>query len=120
MISLTATLAVGQGDADSERVGKQAFRLCRACHSMESTGSSNAGPTLYRLFGRKAGSQAGFDFSEAMKNSTVVWSDQTLDKFLMNPQAVIPGTKMALGSVNDPEQRKVLITYLKEHDGTTP
>ena len=117
-LSLAATSALAQGEDDPARAGKRVFRLCQACHSLEQNGSSNAGPTLYGLFGRKAGGQADFGFSDAMKNSAVVWSDQTLDEYLTNPQKMIPGNKMALGSVSDREQRQQLIVYLKSRDGS--
>jgi cytochrome c len=99
---------------DSARIGKQLFTTCRACHSLEKEGPQNNGPALYGVFGRRAGSSEGFDYSAAMKQSSLVWSERTLDLFLKNPQAAIPGTKMGYSGMPDEAQRKILIDYLKQ------
>jgi hypothetical protein len=64
--------------------------------------------------GRKAGTVAGFDYSEANKNSNVVWDEVQLDQYLSNPKQFMPGTKMIYPGMKDPEQRKALIAYLRD------
>ena len=108
-----AASALAQPDDEALRAGKRQFRACQACHGLEKGDNRSSGPTLHGLFGRKVGTQPDFAFSDAMKASTIVWSDETLDKFLTSPQTAIPGNKMALGAVRDPEQRQQLIAYLK-------
>ena len=108
-----ASVAFAQADEETLKAGKRVFRSCQACHGLEKGDNRQTGPTLNGLFGRKVGAAADFAFSDAMKASTIVWSDETLDQFLTSPQQAIPGNKMALGAVKDPEQRAQLVAYLK-------
>jgi cytochrome c len=66
------------------------------------------------LFGRQAGSLPDFDYSNAMKNSGIVWNEETLDRFLADPRGVVPGTKMTYVGIKNPQDRADLIAYLKE------
>lgn len=70
------------------------------------------GPNLNKLFGRKAGSVAGFNYSPALKESGIVWDAKTLDQYLAAPTATVPGTRMVM-KVADPARRAALIAYLK-------
>jgi cytochrome c len=103
-----------QGAADDPATaGKRVFRACQACHALDALGSTDAGPTLYGLFGRQAGSANHFMYSNAMKNSGIVWSEATLDAFLKNPQSYIPANAMPFGGVSNAEDRARLLAYLK-------
>lgn len=82
---------------------------CIACHSMD---VNLAGPAHRGVFGRKAGSVIDFDYSPALKKSRVIWNEKTLDKWLANPEKLIPGQKMGY-SVSDAKEREDLIAYLK-------
>ncbi len=82
---------------------------CIGCHSPD---ANRVGPMHRGVFGRKAGSQAGYTYSKALKASDIVWGDATLDKWLTNPQAFVPGQKMNF-KVAKPEDRADLIAYLK-------
>lgn len=94
------------------RAGSTVFRTqCLGCHSVE-PGKNRAGPTLADIFGRKAGTLAGYNFSPAMKDADIVWSPDTLDEFLQGPSEIVPGTKMVLWPLED-RLRQPLITYLK-------
>src|SRR6266852_5904286 len=74
--------------------GAQAFRNCVACHSIDA-GQNMTGPTLASVLGRKAGGLASFHrYSDALKRSGIVWSEQTLDAWIANPAAFIPGNDM--------------------------
>jgi cytochrome c len=66
------------------------------------------------LFGRRAGSVPGFVYSAAMRNSGIVWSEATLDRFLQGPRQMVPGTKMTYAGVPDPQERADLIAYLRQ------
>jgi cytochrome c len=93
-------------------LGAQAFATCRACHSLQAGASSTMGPNLHGLFGRKAGSVAGFAYTPALKGSNIKWDEKTLDQFLAAPTKKVPGTRMVM-NVADPARRSALIAYLK-------
>jgi len=90
----------------------QAFNQCTACHST-TPGKTIIGPSLAGVYGHKAGQVPGFQFSDAMKNSGMVLNEKTLDAFLANPTAKVPGTTMAFAGVKDEDQREAIIDYLK-------
>ena len=96
--------------ADIEK-GKVAFEQCAACHSLDGSGRDD-GPTLKGVIGRKAGSLEDFRYSAAMKRSDVTWDAATLDKYIADPQAFIPGNRMAFAGMTDQSQRDDLIAYL--------
>lgn len=89
-----------------------AFAPCKTCHSVE-PGKNGIGPSLAGIFGDKAATVPGFEFSDAMKNSGLTWSQPTLDRYLTDPRGVVPGTKMSFGGVKDAAQRQAIINYLK-------
>lgn len=91
--------------------GEAIYKRCGGCHSID---RNRVGPMHLGLFGRKAGSVEGFHYSKAMRDSGIVWNEGTLDKFLENPRAMVPGTKMTYAGVKDPQERADLIAYLKE------
>jgi cytochrome c len=106
----TVTVAEAEG---GER-GAKLFRACRACHTLEPDGGNRAGPTLFRLFGRPAGSVPGYPYSEALARSGIVWTEETVDKlFALGPETFTPGSKMPLQRMPDPGDRAALIAYLK-------
>jgi cytochrome c len=96
--------------ADPIGNGKAAFAACSACHS--TTGLEDSGPHLNGLLGRKAGSVPRFNYSSAMKNASIVWDSQTLDRFLANPQEQVPGNRMPFTGLADSAKRTDLIGYL--------
>ena len=98
--------------AQNAQAGQQVFRQqCGICHDVAS-GKNRIGPSLFGIVGRKAGSEAGFTYSDGNKNSGLTWDEATLDKYLADPRAAIPGTKMTYAGVKNEQQRKDLIAYL--------
>ena len=87
------------------------FGVCAACHTTD--GSSGVGPSLKGVYGRKAGSLAGFTYSRAMRNSSVLWDEKSLDTFIAEPQKAIPGNTMPFAGVSDAKQRAEIVDYLK-------
>ncbi|RMD64786.1 MAG: cytochrome c family protein [Alphaproteobacteria bacterium] len=109
-VALVASPAWASGDAAR---GKKIFNKCKACHSLKA-GKNKIGPSLAGVVGRKAGSVEGYKYSKAMKNSGLVWDEETLEKFLTKPKKVVPGTKMGFAGLRKEKDREDLIAYLKE------
>jgi cytochrome c len=82
---------------------------CGACHSLDENG---AGPKHRGLKGRKAGTQPGFDYSKALASSNIVWSAQMLEKWIADPNALVPGNSMIVRLANDPVERAAIVAYL--------
>jgi cytochrome c len=108
MVALLAQAQAGiPGDAAR---GKELYQACGGCHSIE---ENDIGPKHRGVVGRPAGSVADYAYSPALKASGLVWSAETLDRWLTNPQALVPGTKMYF-SMPDPQKRADLIAYLAQ------
>jgi len=110
MIIIILTVSIAN-TADPVK-GKKVFKKCVACHSLQE-GKNKIGPSLYNLLGRKAGSVDGYKYSKAMKNSDVVWDEESLDKFLTKPRKFIKKTKMAFRGIKKKSLRDDIISYLK-------
>ena len=93
--------------------GKKVFKKCVACHSLQE-GKNKIGPSLYNLLDRKAGLVEGYKYSKAMKNSGVVWNEESLDEFLTKPRKFIPKTKMSFRGIKNKSLRDDLISFLKQ------
>ncbi len=94
---------------DAER-GEQLYQACTDCHSLD---QNDVGPRHRGIYGRKAGSLADYSYSKALKSSNIVWNEETLDKWLTDPQAFVPGVKMFF-HLDKAQDRADVIAYLKE------
>jgi cytochrome c len=114
-------LAAGQTSAMGNIAnGAEAFRACAGCHSLEQ-GRNMSGPTLAGVIGRKAGSVSSFlRYSAALKGSGVVWTAQTIDAWLANPAAFIPGSTMPFRGLPDSRARADLIAFLAGASNNNP
>lgn len=108
------TLAVLAAPALAQSAGALAFNRCKICHSLAADGHSPVGPNLHGLYGRPAGTLPGFAYSPAMKNSGVVWNDDTLGKFLRDPAGFMPGNRMGFPGIQDERVLADLLSFLKE------
>ncbi len=94
---------------------RQFARKCSVCHTLTPDGKRRAGPTLHGVFGRRAGTLAGYTYSDALEGSQIVWSPATLDKlFDLGPDHYTPGSKMPMQRIAKQSDRDDLIAYLKE------
>jgi cytochrome c len=103
--------------ADPTR-GERVFQRCYACHSVDPAEGKLPGPNLHCVLGRHAGVLPGFEFSPAMAEAGrargLVWTRETLDAFLADPQHLVPGTEMSLPGLPDPTDRRDVIDYLAQ------
>ena len=111
MIALCwASLAHAAGDPAA---GEAAFKKsCAACHTTDA-GNNKVGPSLHGVVGRRAASLAGYAYSDALKKADKTWDDQTLDAYLANPRAAVPGTKMVFLGLKSEDDRQNVIAYLE-------
>jgi cytochrome c len=125
MTSLSATLrgvvlalaaasaaAMPAAAADPAR-GAQRWRTSASCHTLDANGRNRAGPRLHGVFGRAAGSVPNYSYSEALRKSGIVWTDATLDAYIKDAEAFVPGTKM-YGGLSQDTDREDLLAFLKE------
>jgi cytochrome c len=109
LITLLAA-GVARADGDAAR-GQAKFGDCAACHKLEA-GANNVGPSLHGIFSRKAGEIADFRYSPAIKRSGITWTLETLDKFISDPQVMVPGNRMPYAGMASAGDRADLIAYL--------
>jgi cytochrome c len=94
--------------------GKELFeKRCRGCHSLD---RNKEGPRLGGVYGRNAGSVDSFQYSDALKNSKITWTDETLNQWLTDTEKLVPNNDMAF-HVEKPDERREIITYLKRNSG---
>ncbi|MBL8697222.1 MAG: cytochrome c family protein [Alphaproteobacteria bacterium] len=110
-VALAGPMAASGRDGDAER-GEQLFRKCASCHTVEAGGRHRAGPALHGVLGRRAGSAPGYRYSDALRRSSVVWTEETLDAFIADATAFIPGTKMG-GGLSLAADRADLLAFLR-------
>lgn len=107
-----AALASPYNGADYE-AGRRAFGQCRSCHAVEVDAPSRAtGPNLFGIVGRKIGSEADFEYSQAAASADFDWDAAKLDQWLASPQTFLPGNRMSFTGVRNEKQRRDLIAYL--------
>ena len=100
--------------ADDAGPGAADLQKCKICHSLDKNGASHVGPTLFGVFGRKAGTVVGYNYSDEMKQSGIVWDDETLAKFLRDPKTAIPRNHMSFPGITDDAVLADLIRRLKQ------
>jgi cytochrome c len=100
-------VAAARADGDAAR-GEVKFQDCAACHKLEA-GANNLGPSLHGIFERKAGELADFRYSPAIKRGGITWTPETLDKFITDPQAMVPGNRMPYAGMASASDRADLI-----------
>jgi cytochrome c len=94
--------------------GKRLYLQCRACHSIDKGGINTVGPNLHGLLGSTAGNAEGFNYSDVLLESGVVWTPETLDQWLTRPASFLPGNRMIFVGISDPKDRADLILYLQQ------
>lgn len=116
LAGLLAATADRPAAAENVEKGAQSFRKCRACHDVGPNAANKVGPALNGVYGRAAGANPGFAYSDAMKTAgakKLVWNDETLNGYLESPGTYLPKNKMAFKGITDEAERADLIAFLK-------
>ncbi|MFW1677920.1 c-type cytochrome [Pontibacter sp. JAM-7] len=116
MFALILPLAVGNAaladEAAMQAAGAEVFQKCAACHSVDT--SKNAfGPSLVGVVGREAGSLPRFAYSDALKASKIIWTEDNLRKWISGNDKFVPGTRMRHVEITDTAEQDYLLAYLK-------
>jgi cytochrome c len=115
MLLMTATLMVnGAASAQDLANGEKVFRKCKTCHAVGEKAKNKIGPVLNGLEGRKSGTVEGYRYTDANKNSGIVWDEAEFLKYIKNPRAKIPGTKMTFIGIKKEDDAKDLWAYLTQ------
>jgi len=111
LISAFLTLAIEASESGDAINGERLYqRLCSACHSIK---TNRIGPKHQNVFGQLSGSVDGYSYSDALLSAKLLWSESSLERWLSNPEAVIPGQKMFF-RVSGADARKDIVAYLKK------
>ena len=115
LLALFGAVAPSAASAADVAHGEKVYKTCGICHSLDKNAQ---GPKHAGLFGRTAGTVPDFNYSPALKKSGIVWNEQTLDTWLKDPQAMVPGSKMFF-AVDKDQDRADVIEFLKQKVGST-
>ena len=120
-VLLTVMLSLGlstTAQAQDAAAGEKTYAVCRPCHQVGESAKNAVGPVLNGLFGRKSGSVAGYNYTDANKNSGITWNEAAFSEYIKDPRAKIPGTKMVFAGLKDETRIKDLIAFLKQYDAS--
>ena len=116
LVALLAVTGAGEANAQDAAVGEKVFSTCKLCHQIGENAKNAVGPVLNGIIGRKAGSVAGYSYSDANKNSGITWDEATFREYIKDPKAKVPGTKMAYAGLKDEQKINDLVAFLKQFD----
>ena len=118
LITAAVLIAASAGATFAQDVDKGAivFKKCAICHKIGPGATNLVGPELNGLDGRHSGSAAGYAYSDANKNSGIVWSEATFKEYIQDPRAKIPGTKMIFAGIKNDQEIADLWAYIKQFD----
>jgi cytochrome c len=96
--------------------GANSYKKCLPCHDVGPTAKNKVGPLLNGLEGRKSGTIAGYNYSDANKASGITWNEESFLDYIKDPKAKIPNTKMTFAGIKNETEAKALWAYLKQYD----
>ena len=117
LMIVTAALAASTGMAAAQDLaaGATAFKKCAACHDVGEKAKNKVGPLLNGLDGRKSGTIAGYNYSDANKNSGIIWNETAFLEYIKDPKAKIPSTKMVFAGIKNETEAKNLWAFLHQY-----
>jgi len=116
VVTTVFVAASGAARAQDVAAGENSFKKCAICDSIGEGAANKIGPELNGLDGRKAGSVAGFDYSDANKTSGITWNEASFKEYIKDPKAKIPETKMIFAGIKNDKEVDDLWAYLKQFD----
>jgi len=118
LIVVAALVVAGGGAALAQDVekGEHSFNKCLPCHSIGPDAENKIGPELNGLDGRHSGTAANFSYSDANKNSGIVWNEDKFKEYIKDPRAMVPGTKMIFAGIKNEQEVSDLWAYVSQFD----
>jgi len=116
VIASSAVTPVAFADDVDLAAGKTSFNKCLACHAIGEGAKNKVGPVLNGLDGRKSGTAADYNYSDANKNSGITWNEAVFKEYIKDPKAKIPGTKMAFAGIKSENEINNLWAYVAQFD----
>lgn len=114
--AMIAVAGSGVAAAQDLTAGATSWKKCVTCHDVGPTAKNKVGPLLNGLDGRKSGTIAGYNYSEANKSSGITWSEESFLEYIRDPKARIPNTKMIFPGIKNEGEAKSLWAYIKQYD----
>src|SRR5262245_63024683 len=114
--ALTLAASTALARAQELAAGETSFKKCLACHDVGDKAKNKVGPVLNGLDGRKSATVQGYNYSDANKNSGIVWNDAQFLDYIKDPKGKVPGTKMVFAGVKNETEAKNLWAYLQQFD----
>lgn len=120
LIAAAALIATstGAGLAQDVEKGANVFKQCQVCHSIGPGAKNKIGPELNGLDGRKSGVVPNFNYSDANRNSSLVWNEANFKEYVKYPRVIVPGTKMIFPGLKSEQEVNGLWAYVKQFDAT--
>ena len=116
LVALTSITAASGASAQDVAAGKTSFNKCLACHAIGEDAKNKVGPELNGLDGRHSGTAAGYNYSDANKNSGITWGKDVFLEYIKDPKAKIPGTKMVFAGIKNENEANNLWAYVSSFD----
>jgi cytochrome c len=116
LVALLAVAGASEASGQDAAAGEKVFGTCKLCHQIGENAKNAVGPVLNGIIGRKAGSVAGYSYSDANKNSGLTWDEATFREYIKDPKAKVPGTKMVYAGLKDEQKINDLVAFLKQFD----
>jgi cytochrome c len=123
LLLAVATPALADSDLDARlaaanlKRGQLLYMVCKACHDVEAGLPHKVGPNLHGMFGQRAGAAQGFKYTDALAKSGITWTPETMDAWLKQPGALVPGNGMAFAGIANDADRASLIAWLMANTG---
>ena len=114
VMAVALVSSAGAAWAGDVAEGEKSFRKRLPCHSVGEGAKNKVGPILNGIDGRKSGTEAGYNYSDANKNSGITWNEQQFKEYITDPKAKIPGTKMVFAGIKNDKERDDLWSYLNQ------
>jgi cytochrome c len=116
LVAAAVAASAGAAPAQDAANGEQSFNKCSACHAVGPNAPNKIGPELDGLDGRRSGTASNYNYSDANKNSGIVWNEATFKEYIKSPQAMVPGTKMTFAGIKNEGEIDDLWAYIKQFD----